>query len=211
MTENDSLQQIVARNVRNYRRAGGMTLDSVAAAAGVSRRMLIMIEQGATNPSIATLDRLGQALGVGFAGLVGLPPPSGEAQTITPETMPIVWRGVSPESTARLTGALGERGAAELWEWKLAPGEVFAAKHEPPGTQKLLYILVGTLTLRIGDHTMRVPTGHGARLPADRPHGYENHDTEPLHFVGSVIFWPLMQEYPNVSRAFHTSECSDTA
>jgi transcriptional regulator with XRE-family HTH domain len=187
MAPGETLQQVIARNVREYRHARGLTLDALAEAAGLSRRMLIMIEGGTTNPSVATLDRLGQALGVGFAGLVGLPPPTGEAQLITPDAMPAIWRGAGSDSVARLAVSLGSRGEIELWDWRMAAGEVFVAGVDPPGTRKLLFVLAGVLTVRLADSVLRVPAGHGARIPGDRPHGYENRDEGPLHFVGTVV------------------------
>ncbi|CAA9571138.1 MAG: hypothetical protein AVDCRST_MAG18-1986 [uncultured Thermomicrobiales bacterium] len=194
MAQVETLQHTVARNVRQYRRARGMTLDALANAAEISRRMLILIERGATNPSIATLDRLGQALGVGFPAIVGLPAPLGEAQIIAPEAMPVVWRGTHPDSAARLAVALAPRGDVEMWEWRLTAGETFAAKAEPPGTQKLLVVLAGILTLQIDETVLRVPTEHAARLPGDRPHSYENRDALPVHFVGTVVFRPASRD-----------------
>jgi transcriptional regulator with XRE-family HTH domain len=187
MALSETLQQTIARNVREYRQARGMTLDTLAAAADISRRMLILIERGATNPSIGTLDRIGQALGVGFAALAGLPPSTGEAQVIAPGAMPIVWQGEHPPSAARLTVALSGQGDVELWDWRLAPGDRFAATPDLPGTQKLFFVLEGALTIGLGSTTLLVPTGHGARLSADRPHSYENHADLPLHFVATIV------------------------
>ncbi len=196
MVPGETLQRVIARNVREYRRARGLTLEALAEAAEISRRMLIMIEGGTTNPSVATLDRLGQALGVGFAGLVGLPPPTGEAQVIAPDAMPAIWRGAHPDSVARLAVSLGSRGEIEVWDWRIAAGEVFAAGVDPPGTQKLLFVLAGVLTLRLDDRPLRVPAGHGARLPGDRPHSYENRDEQPLHFVGTVVLGTIVRAAP---------------
>lgn len=187
MTSSETLQETIARNVRQYRRARGMTLDALAAAAEISRRMLILIERGSTNPSIGTLDRIGQALGVGFAALAGLPPSTGEAQVIDPGAMPIVWQGAHPPSAARLSVALAGQVDVELWDWRLAPGDTFAATPDLPGTQKLFYVLEGALTIGLGPTSLLVPTGHGARLTADRPHSYENRADEPLHFVATIV------------------------
>lgn len=190
----ETLHRVSARNVREYRRARGPTLDALAAAAGISRRMLIMIEGGTTNPSVAALDRLGQALGVGLSSLVGLPAPNGGAQVIAPDAMPTVWRGAHPESAARLAVSLGARRDVEVWDWRLAPGEAFTADVDPPGTQKLLFVLDGVPTVRLADGPLRVPAGHGARIPGDRPHGYEKRDDRPLHFVGTVVLGTFLRE-----------------
>ena len=119
---------------------------------------------------------------------------------IAPDAMPAIWRGAHPDSAARLAVSLGSRGDVEVWDWRIAPGEVFAAGVDPPGTQKLLFVLDGVLTVRLAERLLRVPAGHGARLPGDRPHGYENRDEQPLHFVGTVVLGTIVRDMPEVPR-----------
>ena len=49
MSDLDLLTQSLARNVKRWRNERGFTLDALAARAGVSRGMLIQIEQARTN------------------------------------------------------------------------------------------------------------------------------------------------------------------
>ncbi|MFI9613275.1 helix-turn-helix domain-containing protein [Streptomyces sp. NPDC052023] len=60
----------VARGVRAARVAQGWSLETLAARSGVSRGMLVHIEQGRTNPSTGTLCRLTDALGTTLSRLV---------------------------------------------------------------------------------------------------------------------------------------------
>jgi len=69
-----SLASAIGARVRLARQSRGWTLDRLAATAGVSRRMLVNVEQGAANPSVGTLLKLGDALGVGLPALVEPPP-----------------------------------------------------------------------------------------------------------------------------------------
>jgi len=68
-----ALASAIADRVRRARQARGWTLDRLAEAAGVSRRMLVTVEQGAANPTVGTLQKLGNALGVGLPALVEPP------------------------------------------------------------------------------------------------------------------------------------------
>ena len=63
------LARLVGERVRNERQSRQWTLDRLAEASDVSRRMLINIEHGAANPSIGTLLKLSDALGVGLVRL----------------------------------------------------------------------------------------------------------------------------------------------
>ena len=70
-----NLALAIGARVKQERQARGWTLDQLAEAAGVSRRMVVNVEQGAANPSVGTLLRLSDALGVGLPALVEPPEP----------------------------------------------------------------------------------------------------------------------------------------
>ncbi len=54
-----------AVQIRRARKAAGMTLDDLAGQTGMTKSALSKIERGANNnPTIATLDRIGRALGL---------------------------------------------------------------------------------------------------------------------------------------------------
>src|SRR4051794_13063315 len=68
-----TLAAAIGGRVRHERQSRGWTLDQLAELAGVSRRMVINVEQGAANPSVGTLLRLSDALGIGLPALVETP------------------------------------------------------------------------------------------------------------------------------------------
>ena len=78
----DDYERVVDRD-RGPRQAGakrpGWTLDRLAEVAGVSRSMLVNIEQGAANPSVGILLRISDALGIGLPALVEPPHASAAA------------------------------------------------------------------------------------------------------------------------------------
>ena len=61
MSDLDQLTQSLARNLKRWRGERGFTLDALAARAGVSRGMIIQIEQARTNPSVGTTVKLADA------------------------------------------------------------------------------------------------------------------------------------------------------
>ena len=63
-----ALASAIGMRVRQERQSRRWTLDQLAEAAGVSRRMVVNVEQGAANPSVGTLLRISDALGVGLPG-----------------------------------------------------------------------------------------------------------------------------------------------
>lgn len=165
----------VAANLRSARQRRGWTQQALAERAEVSRRMVVAIEAGESNVSLATLDRLADALGVPFAELVRAP----DDPSPPPE---LVWRGGAPGSRGRFLASVTARGGVELWEWSLAPGERYDAEPDRPGTRTLLYVAAGTLTLE-ADGRRTVEEGESACFDSDRPYAYANRGAVPLRFV----------------------------
>ena len=170
----------VAANLRAARQLRGWTQQALAGRADVSRRMVVGIEAGDSNVSLATLDRLAQALGVPFADLVRAPDTAAPA----PE---LVWRGDDPGSRARFLAGVPGGGTVELWEWSLAPGERYAAEPDRPGTRVLLYVAAGTLTLEAGGGAATVDEGGLADFASDRAYAYANPGAVPLRFVVASV------------------------
>ena len=162
-------EQIGAR-VRQHRTAHGWTLDDLADRSGVSRRLLITIEHGEGNPSIATLLRISDALGVGLPLLVDVERP--HAVTVTAAgTAPTLWRGPLG-GQALLVAGTEPPDVVELWDWTLQPGEAHDTEAHSAGTRELLLVLDGEVELRVGERTERLGAGDSVAFTGDVPHGY---------------------------------------
>src|SRR5690242_1905961 len=61
---------MIGRQIRQIRLAQGRTLAEVAAGAGLTKGRLSQIENGKTNPPVATLTRIAGALGVTVPSLL---------------------------------------------------------------------------------------------------------------------------------------------
>ena len=161
--------QIGAR-VRQHRTARGWTLEELADRSGVSRRMLITVEHGEGNPSIATLLRISDALGIGLPVLVDVERP--HAVTITPDGQaPVLWRGPHG-GQGRLVAGTEPPDVVELWDWVMQPGEEHTTEAHSVGTRELLLVLDGQVDLRVGDRTQRLEAGDSAAFAGDVAHGY---------------------------------------
>src|SRR5205085_9140000 len=88
------LASAIGARVRQERQGRAWTLDQLASSAGVSRRALVNVEQGAANPSVGTLLRISDALGMGLPALVELPRPKPVKVTRCGEGA-VLWTGES--------------------------------------------------------------------------------------------------------------------
>ncbi len=168
----DSVARAIGGRVRQGRAGRGWTLDQLAERSGVSRRMLISIEQGSANPSIATLLLISDALGIGLPALVDM--------DCTPRlrvgragTAPVLWRG-KLGGQAVLVAGTEPPDVTELWDWTLGPGESHSSEAHAAGTRELLLILDGQVELRVGQHAEVLATGDSASFAGDLPHEYVN-------------------------------------
>lgn len=170
MTQAATVNELIGERVRQHRTARGWTLDELTDRSGVSRRMLISIEHGDGNPSIATLLRVSDALGVGLPVLVDVEPT--RAVTVTRAGQaPVLWRGPRG-GQALLVAGTEPPDVVELWDWTLRPGEEHRSEAHSAGTRELLLVLDGRVDLRVGDRTDQLTAGDAAAFAGDVAHGY---------------------------------------
>ncbi|MEU5775153.1 XRE family transcriptional regulator [Streptomyces venezuelae] len=188
MSDLDQLTQSLARNLKRWRNERGFTLDALAARAGVSRGMIIQIEQARTNPSVGITVKLADALGVSITTLLDYEQGS-HVRLVPPEQAVRMWSTETGSSTTLVVGAEA-RGPFELWSWRLMPGEGSDSDAHPPGTIELLHVTRGELTLVVDGTEHTVPAGTGATFEANAPHGYHNKGAEPVEMTMSVSVPP---------------------
>ncbi|MCX5383738.1 helix-turn-helix domain-containing protein [Streptomyces sp. NBC_00083] len=188
MSDLELLTQSLARNVKRWRTERGFTLEALAARAGVSRGMLIQIEQARTNPSVGTVVKIGDALGVSITTLLDYE--SGPAVRIVPPEQAVrLWSSERGSHSTLLAGTEAP-GPLELWHWTLAPGDASPSDPHPAGTIELLHVTRGTLTLRVDGVNHQIPAGHSASFEANTAHTYGNEgpDTVEMTMAVSVPF-----------------------
>ena len=181
------LIEIVSSRIRDRRRDQRLSLDRLATLAGVSKGMLVQIEQGQANPSIATLCKVAAALGASVADLVQVA--GRHPAEVMPAASPrLLWRGPKGGSATLLVGSAGP-DMLELWTWELRPGERYDAPAHPEGTQELLHVVRGRLALAFGEISYVIETGGSAVAQTDRPHAYACDGKRPAQFTMVVAEW----------------------
>jgi transcriptional regulator with XRE-family HTH domain len=166
----------LARTVAALRAERGWSLDALAARSGVSKGVLVAVEQGRSNPNLATLARIGDAFGLPVTRLL-----EGAEESVirisSQADARVLWTG-SAGGTGTIIAATPPPWAAELWRWQLEPGERFGGESHAPGLRELTVVESGELTLTVAGRIYRLAAGEGARFPGDLPHGYANEGSE---------------------------------
>ncbi|MGH9230258.1 MAG: helix-turn-helix domain-containing protein [Acidimicrobiales bacterium] len=175
----------VARNTRRLRTARGWSLDQLATRSGVSKGMLVHLEGARTNPSLGTMCKIAETLGVSLAALVELHE-APAVRVVQPAETARLWAGLEGSAADLLVGS-DERDHIELWRWTLAPGDRHASEAHVEGTREMLHVVGGTLTLEVDGVAYTVGAGGAALFHADRPHAYGNGRRRPVRFVMLVL------------------------
>jgi transcriptional regulator with XRE-family HTH domain len=189
----EALASAIGARVRQERQSRHWTLDQLSVAAGVSRRSVVNVEQGVANPSVGTLLRISDALGVGLPALVEPPRPTQLKVTRNGEGAAL-W---SSESGGRgvLVAGTEPPDVVELWDWTLGPGDRHTNEAHAAGTRELLQVLRGAITIEVGDRSVSLAVGDAVAFPGDVEHSYANPHSKPARFSLSV-FEPAVGSRP---------------
>jgi len=180
-----ALAVAIGARVRQERQSRHWTLDRLAEAAGVSRRMVVNVEQGAANPSVGTLLRISDALGVGLPALVEPPRPAPVKVTRRGEGA-VLWQGTAGGRGVLVTGT-EPPDVVELWDWSLGPGDLHASEAHTPGTRELLQVQQGSITVGVGRQSFALAAGDAVAFPGDLEHSYLNSGPRPARFSLTVF------------------------
>ncbi len=153
--------------MRELRAARGWTLDEAASRVGVSRRSLVQIEHGESNPSLSTLLTIAGGFGVDLTELID---GADTEMFVGPAGPRTLW---STDAGSRADLAVAH-GPLELWHWELAPGESRSSEAHARGSRECIQVHSGRLTIEVGDETTTVGPGEALAFAADRAHRYLN-------------------------------------
>ena len=180
-----ALASAIGTRVRQERLSRRWTLDQLAEVAGVSRRMVVSVEQGAVNPSVGTLLRISDALGVGLPALVEPPAPRPVKVTRRGEGA-VLW---SSDGGGRgvLVAGTEPPDVLELWDWVLAPGDCHATEAHAAGTRELLQVQEGTVAVEAAGQSFTLEAGDAMAFVGDVAHSYANPGARPARFSLAVF------------------------
>ena len=184
-TIEDEVSARTGRAVRQLRDAAGLSLRTLAERSGISASMISDIERGAKSPTVTTVVKLAQALGVGAAALIdgGVAPAPririirrGEGAT---GDQPARWENLGPSVP-------GSR--IDFMRFQIPPATVLgpSAAHTP-GTVEHVYVDTGTIRVTVGDETAELFAGDSCSCRTDVPHGVENPDPSAAALIYVIL------------------------
>ena len=169
----------VGQQLRALRQSRGMTIQHLANLTDLSRTYISQIESGAANPSVGTLKKVADVLGVPMgtlfsAGLDQQPDPPAPATTAQPEVRVVrrdgrkslSWPG-RPWKTYLLTPDLQRKLEVLLNE--LMPGDTVDEAYTHEG-EEFGFVLEGQYEVTVGDEVYLLEEGDSISYPSHLPH-----------------------------------------
>ncbi|RJL35781.1 helix-turn-helix domain-containing protein [Bailinhaonella thermotolerans] len=180
----DDLAGAFGGNVRRRREEAGLTLEQLSARSQVSRAMLSKVERGEKSPTIGVASRIAHALDASLSDLIGAPAAASGVAVVMRKNERPVFRDPETGFERHMVSAVPGAGGGEMIVHYL-PARVSTGllPAYPPGTEKQLLVLQGTLTVAVGGINETLNPGDSLFLQADADHGFANRTDAPCEYI----------------------------
>jgi len=176
----------IGRKIKQLRSAKNLTLDQLASLSGVSKSMLSQIERSKTNPTVATLWSLTQALGIEIGELLG----SNSRLKEKRQNISVIKSHQTPEiqsadnkCTMRILGPLDLVSHMEWYDVIIEQEGILASEPHVKGTKEHLTILSGSVAVSSNKEERLLAAGDTARYNADVDHYIKNVGESDAHAI----------------------------
>jgi transcriptional regulator with XRE-family HTH domain len=182
------LEAAIGRAVRGLRQRHDLTVAALAARAGLSVGMLSKIENGRTSPSLATIQRLAEALAVPVTAFLRSYEEQRDAVFVPAgQGLAIERRGTRAGHQYQLLGhGIGKRIAVEPYLITLTEKSDVFPVFQHAG-QEFIHILAGEVVYRHGAKAWLMRPGDSLLFDADAPHGPEELRRLPIRFLSVIV------------------------
>lgn len=178
----------IARNVRAARVRAALSQEELSRRSQVSKGTLVALENMQGNPSLATLVRLADALGLAVSALLRGAPRQ-PVRVISAEAAPPLWTG-GQGGEARLLLTTSTPAPVEVWRWRLQPDEEYPSQAHQAGVVETVSVTAGCMTLIVDGTEHPVRAGQSAIFHGDAPHSYRGAGTGACSLIMTVHLPP---------------------
>ncbi|WP_448952711.1 helix-turn-helix domain-containing protein [Labrys neptuniae] len=170
----------LGKTVQRLRKAYNLSLSELAEQSGVAKSIISQIERNETNPTLATIWRLSQALDVSIERVLGSSEDEPFIEKTTRVDTPVI---ISDDGKCRLS-VVGWLKTVEWLQWydfHAEPGGVLESDAHQRGSVECLSILAGIVEVDVAGVRERAEPGETLRYRCDRPHAIRVIGDRPAH------------------------------
>jgi transcriptional regulator with XRE-family HTH domain len=170
----------LGRTIQRLRKAYSLSLSELSEQSGVAKSIISQIERNETNPTLATVWRLSQALDVSIERVLQ----TAEDEPFLAKTnrgdTPML---VSDDGKCRLA-IIGWIKTVEWLQWydfQADPGGVLESEPHQRGSVECVSVLEGELEVEVAGAVETARAGDTLRYRCDKPHVIRNRSKAPAH------------------------------
>jgi transcriptional regulator with XRE-family HTH domain len=159
----------LGKTIQRLRKAYNLSLSELAEQSGVAKSIISQIERNETNPTLATIWRLSQALDVSIERVLATAEDEPFLEKSNRRDTPIL---VSEDGKMRLA-IIGWIKTVEWLQWydiSADPGGVLESDAHQRGSVETLSVLEGEFEVEVAGVVQTARTGETLRYRCDRPH-----------------------------------------
>lgn len=162
----DNITYSIAQQIRQRRRALGLSLDRLSAASGVSKAMLGQIERQESSPTVATLWKIATGLQCSFSGLLS-------STEVSPHSVSESLKRNEANFHINTLFAFNPETRFEMFELTLLNEHTQWSDPHASGVYEHVVVQQGELLLYYNEQWHTLNAGDSARFHANQRHGYK--------------------------------------
>lgn len=183
----------LGKTIQRLRKAYNLSLSELSEQSGVAKSIISQIERNETNPTLATIWRLSQALDVSIERVLAASADDPFVEKLSKADTPLL---VSDDGKCRLT-IIGWIRTVEWLQWydfHCEPGGVLESDGHQRGSIESLSVLSGEFLVEVGEKEEMVRAGESIRYRCDRRHVIRNIGPGPAHATMVCILKAAVME-----------------
>jgi transcriptional regulator with XRE-family HTH domain len=180
-TANDTPPEL-GKTIQRLRKAYNMSLGELAEQSGVAKSIISQIERNETNPTLATIWRLSQALETNIEVMLRGEERPAFIEHMRPGSIPLL-RSEDGLCQLSIIGWLNTVDWVQWYWFEAEPGGVLESEPHQAGSVENLSVVQGSLQVTIGTESKTVQSGETLRYRGDLDHLIANPGTEPARAV----------------------------
>ena len=183
----------LGKTIQRLRKAYNLSLSELAEQSGVAKSIISQIERNETNPTLATIWRLSQALDVSIERFLVQADEEPFIDRSTKADTPIL---VSDDKKCRLAiiGWLKTVEWVQWYDFQAEPGGVLDSDAHQRGSVECLSVISGEFEVDVAGTVQKLKAGESVRYRCDRPHVLRNTGKQPAHATMVVILKAAVME-----------------
>jgi transcriptional regulator with XRE-family HTH domain len=183
----------LGKTIQRLRKAYSLSLSELSEQSGVAKSIISQIERNETNPTLATIWRLAQALDVSIERVLQTAEDEPFLERASRGDTPIL---VSDDGKCRLaiTGWIKTVEWLQWYDFQAEPGGVLESDPHQRGSVECLSVLEGELEVEVAGVVETARAGDTLRYRCDRPHVIRNRSGEPAHATMVCILKAAVME-----------------